>query len=154
LFRGISACPDQLAVQIRELLIIERNRRTTAREPALLAKICRRFFRLAKLPAQFDQAVAKPTRGPLGRLKTSVELVDDIGIGYRVGRLAGSHWISPSDANVDPLSLPPAQTRQRPPQAIYSIYNGSFRRRIVLVLRCGLRFLCTRWRKPLLDDDP
>ena len=73
----------------------------TMRKPVLLAKCCYRFFRVAKLPAQFDQAVAQPTRGSLGGLKTSIKLVDDIGIGYRVGELGGSDRIFPSDGNVE-----------------------------------------------------
>ena len=93
----------------------------------LLAKRCYRFFRVAKLPAQFDQAVAQPTRGPLSQLKTSVELVDNIGIGYRVGELGGSDRIFPSDGNVEYLSLAAARNPQCSPQAIYSIYDGSFR---------------------------
>ena len=65
----------------------------------------------------------------LAELKTSVELVDDIGIGYGVGELGGSDRIFPSDGNVEYLSLPAARNPQRSPQAIYSIYDGSFRRR-------------------------
>ena len=59
-FRGIGTCRDQLAVQVRKLLFVERDRRTTARKSVLLAKLCDRLFRVAKLPAQFDQAVAQP----------------------------------------------------------------------------------------------
>ena len=121
LFRGIGACRDQLAVQIRKLLVIERDGRTTARKPVLLAKLCYSFFRVAKLLAQFDQAVAQPTRGPLGRLKTGVELVDNIGIGHRVGELRGSGRIVPGDGNIEHLGLAAARNRQRAPQAIYRI---------------------------------
>ena len=52
------------------------------------------------------------------------------------------------------LSPPAARNPQSSPQPIYTISDGCFRRRLILfALRCGLRFLCTRWRK-LLDDDP
>ena len=93
----------------------------------LLAKLCNRIFRVAKLPAQFDQAVAQPSRGPLGRLKASIELVDDIGIGNRVGELRGSRRIVPSDGNIEDLSLPAARNCQRSAQAIDSSYDSFFR---------------------------
>ena len=86
-------------------MVIERDRRTTAREPVLLAKLCYRFFRVAKLLAQFDQAVAEPTRGPFGRIKTSVELVTNIGVGDRVGELRGPGRILPGDGNIEHLSF-------------------------------------------------
>ena len=95
----------------------------------LLAKLRYRFFRVAKLPAQFDQPVAQPTRGPLGQLKTSVELVDDIGVGYGVGELGGSDRIFPRDGNIEYVSPPTARNPQRSPQAIYSIYDSLLRRR-------------------------
>ena len=74
----------------------------------LLAKFGYCFFRIAQLTAQFDQTVAEPTRGPFRRLKTSVKLVDDIGIGYGIGELGGSDRIFPRDGNVEYLGLPAA----------------------------------------------
>src|SRR6266852_2429477 len=108
LFRDLSTCHDQFAIQICQLLVVERDGRATARQPVRLAKGCERFFRVAKLLAQFNQPIAQPTRSPLGRFKTSVELVNDVGIGYRVSELGGSHRISPSDGNVEYLTLLPA----------------------------------------------
>ena len=87
----------------------------------LLAKLRYRLFRVAKLPTQFDQAVAQPTRRPLGRFKTSVELVNDKSIGYGVGELSGSDRIFPRDGNIEYLTPPNARNPQRSPQAIYSI---------------------------------
>src|SRR5262249_55566110 len=151
-FCGISACCYELAVQFPKLLVIECDCRTTARKPMILAKLCYCFIRVAKLTAQFNQAVAQPTRGSFGRLKTSVELVNDIGIGYRVGKLTGSHGIVPSDGNVEYLSPPAARDRQSSPQAVYTVIDGCFRRCLILcALHCGPRF--TRWDK-FLDGDP
>src|SRR5262249_14150015 len=106
-----------------KLLVIECNRRATAGEPMLLAKICYRFFRIAKLPTQVDNAVVQPTGGPLSRFKTRVELVDHIGISYRVSEFGSSHWIVPSNRNVEDLSLPATRNFQRSPQAINAIAN-------------------------------
>ena len=98
----------------------------------LLAKLCYCFFRVAKLPAQFDQAVAQPTRGPLGRLKPSIELVDHIGIGDCVGEFRGSRRIVPRDGNIEYLSLPASRNAQRSPQPIYAIVDSPFRRMLDL----------------------
>jgi hypothetical protein len=62
LFRGIGACRDQLTVQIHKLLVIERDCRTTTGKPVFLTKLCYCVFRIAKLLAQFDNAVAEPAR--------------------------------------------------------------------------------------------
>ena len=45
LLGGIGACRDQLAVELRKLLVIERDGRAAARKPVLVAKLCHSFFR-------------------------------------------------------------------------------------------------------------
>src|SRR4030095_9461576 len=118
-------------------------------------KLCNGIFRVTKLPAQFDQTVAQPTRGALGQLKASIELVGDISISNRIGELCGSFRIVPSYGNVEDLSLPAARNCQRSAQVIDSSYDSFFRCRgiALIVLGRDLRILCLRWRK-LLDSDP
>ncbi len=100
-----------LLFKLRKLLVIERDGRATAYKPVLVTKLCYSFFRVAKLLAQFDQAIAQPTGGLFGRLKSGVELVNNIGVCHRVGELRGFGRIGRGDGNTEHLG--PAAPRHR-----------------------------------------
>src|SRR5262245_23968442 len=112
----------------------------------LFAKLRDRIFRVAKLPAQVDNAIVEPTRSTLGRLKTRVELVDHIGISYGVGELRRALRLVPSNGNAEER---PSVTRnvQRSAQPTHFIADRGVFRDCFWNLRAhALRFFHSRWR--------
>ena len=61
--------------------------------------------------AKLDQSVTQPPRGPFRRLKSSVELIEDVVVGDGIGELRGPVCIAPGNRNIERLG------RTDPPDA-------------------------------------
>ena len=94
LFRSASCCSLSVTSEV------------VRRKSVLLSKLGDSLFRIAKLLAEFDQAVAQPARGPFGRFESGVELIDHVGVSDSIGELRGSLRIGPGDGNIKSIGLP------------------------------------------------
>ena len=86
LFSKICAGKDQLGVQLRKLLLIER-RPSGIFEAVLSAVNFCRALRVLNLRAQAREARRQPFIGFLRGIKLRFQLINDIGVGERIGNL-------------------------------------------------------------------
>ena len=84
--RQIGTRLDQRQVEFGQLLLAERCRAAALDEAVFGAELRDGFLGFAELRPQPDQPVAKPGRGPLRRLETGIEFIDQICLGDRIGQ--------------------------------------------------------------------
>ena len=78
---------DQLAVECRQLLVVEQRAVLRADQVVLGLVALDRLLGLAHLVAQGGQPLVEPDRGPVGGEQLGLELVVDIDLGEAVGDL-------------------------------------------------------------------